>query len=28
MKEDFYPIVISIETVYPEGYTGKGKKNI
>jgi len=28
MKDDFYPIVISIETVYPEGYRGKGKKNI
>ena len=27
-KDDFYPIVISIETIYPEGYRGKGKKNI
>ena len=24
----FYPIVISIETVYPVGYKGKGRKNI
>ena len=27
-KEDFYPIVISIETVYPPNYKGKGRKNI
>ena len=26
--DDSYPIVISIETFYPEGYRGKGKKNI
>jgi hypothetical protein len=24
----FYPIVLSIETVYPSTYTGKGRKNI
>mgnify|MGYP001033252478 CR=1 FL=1 len=23
-----YPVVISIETVYPAGYKGKGRKNI
>ena len=28
VKDDFFPIVISIETVYPEGYKGRGKKNI
>ena len=28
VKEDFYPIIISIETIYPENYRGKGKKNI
>ena len=28
VKEDFFPIVISIETVYPDGYKGRGKKNI
>jgi len=27
-KDDFYPIVITIETVYPENYVGKGRKNI
>ena len=27
-KEDFYPIVISIETIYPKGYKGKARKNI
>ena len=26
--EDFFPIVITIETIYPEGYRGKGRKNI
>ena len=26
--EYFFPIVISIETVYPVGYKGKGRKNI
>ena len=28
VKPDFYPIVISIETIYPPGYKGKGRKNI
>ena len=28
VKEDFYPIVVSIETIYPAGYKGKGRKNI
>lgn len=28
ITEDFYPIVISIETVYPENYKGRGKRNI
>ena len=27
MKEDFCPLVIQIETIYPENYKGKGKKN-
>lgn len=27
-SEYFYPIVISIETLYPQGYKGKGRKNI
>ena len=27
-SEFFYPIVISIETIYPPGYKGKGRKNI
>jgi len=27
-SEYFYPVVISIETVYPTGYKGKGRKNI
>jgi len=27
-KEDFYPIVISIETIYPDSYLGKGRKTI
>jgi len=26
--DDCYPLVISIETIYPEVYSGKGKKNI
>jgi len=25
---DFFPIIISIETIYPENYKGRGKKNI
>ena len=28
VSEDSYPIIISIETIYPEGYRGKGRKNI
>jgi hypothetical protein len=28
LKEDYYPIVISIETLYPENYTGRAKKSI
>ena len=27
-SQDFYPIVITIETVYPDNYKGKGRKNI
>lgn len=27
LKEDYYPIVIVIETLFPEGYTGRGKKS-
>lgn len=27
-RDDFYPIVISIETIYPQGYRGKGRRNI
>ena len=28
MKDDYYPIVISIETVYPPTYTGRAKKSV
>ena len=28
LREDYYPIVISIETVYPSNYTGRAKKSI
>jgi hypothetical protein len=27
-KDDYYPIVISIEAVYPANYTGRAKKSI
>lgn len=28
VKDDYYPIVISIETIYPSSYTGKAKKSV
>ena len=28
VKDDYYPIVISIEAVYPPNYTGRAKKSI
>lgn len=27
-KDDYYPIVMSIEAVYPSNYTGRAKKSI
>jgi hypothetical protein len=28
VKDDYYPIVMSIEAVYPSNYTGRAKKSI
>ncbi len=28
LKDDFYPVVISIEAIYPQNYTGRAKKSI
>ena len=28
VKDDYYPIVISVEAVYPANYTGRAKKSV
>lgn len=28
LREDYYPIVVTIETLYPANYTGRAKKSI
>lgn len=28
VKDDYYPIVITIEAIYPQNYTGRAKKAI
>jgi hypothetical protein len=27
-KEDYYPIVITIEAIYPSNYTGRARKSV
>jgi hypothetical protein len=27
-KEDYYPIVITIEAIYPPNYTGRARKSV